>query len=286
VSNGSRGARGLARRAQPLEALQADPTLDLIKAQSQAGHKLRGMAEELSEKEFKGAKGGVQVVMDGMQRIKSVTIGEAEGDVSAAVLAALQGAYDASTSGTQDDVWNLYKENSVLAQAPLSQLGAGSTAEDLWANVTQTEESMQLATELFFRFDMDKDGFWNMNETSEVQMATEGTGMREEDFKSLIIAAAPDGGRTLTEEDLQRGLSKEQVIQLYTDREKQRQLGFVLNIYNDHAKVFAADAAAAEAAAAAEEAPAAEEAAAAEEAPAAEEPAKEVKASTMPPEID
>eukprot|EP00435_Cladocopium_sp_Y103_P071019 s99_g36.t1 len=55
----------------------------------------------------------------------------------------------------------------------------------------------------------------------------------EESFNSLIIAAAPDGGRHLTEVDMDRGLSKEQVLDLYTNAQRQRQLGFVLDIRKD-----------------------------------------------------
>eukprot|EP00434_Breviolum_minutum_P014078 symbB.v1.2.012414.t1/scaffold831.1/size159220/10 len=60
----------------------------------------------------------------------------------------------------------------------------------------------------------------------------------EESFNSLIIAAAPDGGRHLTEVDMDRGLSKEQVLDLYTNAQRQRQLGFVLDIRKDHVRVF------------------------------------------------
>merc|ERR1712187_1049750 len=143
-----------------------------------------------------------------------------------------------SYEGTKDDVWQLYQNNGVLMQAPLNQIGVGNTVEDLWANVSRTNESVKLAEELFAKFDADKDGYWNLKETSDVQTATEGTEMAEEAFNALIIAAAPDGGRSLTEDDLEKGLSKEQVIELYTDAERQRQLGFVLDVYKDHATVF------------------------------------------------
>lgn len=104
--------------------------------------------------------------------------------------------------------------------------------------MTKTNETMKLAEELFHHFDKDKDGHWNFQETSQVQMATEGTEMTEESFNSLIIAAAPDGGRHPTELDMDRGLSKEQVLDLYTNAQRQRQLTFVLDIRKDHAHVF------------------------------------------------
>jgi len=155
-----------------------------------------------------------------------------------AVLGAMQEAHDSSFEGTKEDVAQLYEGNGVLLQAPLNQIGLGSTVEDLWVNVSRTDESVKLAGELFDKFDVDRDGHWNLNETSQVQMATEGTEMAEEAFNALIIAAAPDGGRRLTEDDLEKGLSKTQVIELYTDAARQRQLGFVLDVFKDHATVF------------------------------------------------
>merc|ERR1712137_1536434 len=94
------------------------------------------------------------------------------------------------------------------------------------------------AEELSTKFDGDGDGFWNLKETSAVQLATEGTEIAEDAFNALIIAAAADGGRNLSEQDLEKGLSKDQVIELYTDADRQRQLGFVLDITKDHAAVF------------------------------------------------
>ena len=95
-----------------------------------------------------------------------------------------------------------------------------------------------MAAELFEHFDADGDGFWNRQETSNVQMATSETEMSEDSFVQLILTTAPEGGRFLSEEDLQKGLSREKVVDLYTDREMQRRLGFVLDVRLDHATVF------------------------------------------------
>lgn len=244
-----RVARRAATSTQPeAPALAARPTLELLKAQSAAGHLMKELGTRLQHVEFEALAlvGRVKAVYDGTQRLKRVEIGEgalqsAGGDHKAleqALLAAMQEAHDSSVAGTKGDVWRLYKENGQLLQAPLNQLGVGSTQPDVWANVTRTEETVRLAEELFSRFDVDGDGYWNLTETSKVQMETEGTEMAEEAFNALIIAAAPDGGRKLSEEDLARGLSREQVVELYTDATRQRTLGFVLNIFKDHAKVF------------------------------------------------
>lgn len=209
---------------------------------------MKALGRRLQSTEFDASAldGAVKVKFDGLQAMSSVELSDgalqaAGGDssrLSEALLGAMREAYDSSYEATKGDVWELYQHNSELIQAPLNQIGFGSTAEDLWANVVKTEESMLLASELFGKFDEDKDGYWNLLETSKVQMATEGTEMAEEAFNSLIIAAAPNGGRTLTEDDLSKGLSKEQVVELYTDADKQRQLGFVLDVFKDHKKVF------------------------------------------------
>ncbi|CAE8605989.1 unnamed protein product [Polarella glacialis] len=232
--------------AQP-EALQGTSTLNLVKAQVMAGHAMRDLGNRLMTENFEASTldGKVKVSFDGTQSLRNVELAagsaEAAGGNEAlakAILGAMQEAHDSSLKGSQDDVWKLYKGSPELMQAPLSQIGAGNTVEDLWANVSRTDDSVRLAEELFTRFDQDKDDWWNLHETSQVQMATEGTEMAEEAFNSLIIAAAPDGGRRLTEEDMAKGLSRDQVIELYTNAQRQRQLGFVLDIYKDHAKVF------------------------------------------------
>merc|ERR1712039_132723 len=103
------------------------------------------------------------------------------------------------------------------------------------------DETIRKAEELFAEFDSDQDNFWNFKETAEVQFVTEGTMMTDEAFTSLVITTSPDGGRNLTEEDLVRGLSREQVVDLYTNADRQRQLGFVLDVSRDHDKVFNMD---------------------------------------------
>jgi len=224
--------------------LQARPTLDLIKEQSKAGQSMRELGFRLQDTEFDAValEGQIKVVYDGTQRLRRVEIGEPATSIghetlAQAVLGAMQEAHDSSVAGSKDDVWQLYKTTPLL-QAPLVQLGAGNTMDDPWANVTDSEEALRMTDEFFNKFDEDKDGYWNMTEASKVQKMTEGTEMTEEAFNSLVIAAAPDRGRHLTEEDVARGLSRAQVIDLYTNVERQKQLGFILNIYQDYEKVF------------------------------------------------
>jgi len=207
---------------------------------------MRELGLRLQEAKFEASalEGQIKVVYDGTQRLRKIDIGDGAGSsghdaIAQALLGAMQEAHASSLAGAKDDVWQLYKTTPLL-QAPLNQLGAGNTLDDPWANVTDSEESLRMAEELFIKFDEDKDGYWNMMETSKVQRATEGTDMTEEAFNSLVIAAAPNGGRHLTEEDLAKGLSKVQVIELYTNSQRQKQLGFVLDIYKDHQLVFQA----------------------------------------------
>jgi len=221
----------------------------LLKAQTKAGYALKDLGLRMESTHFEASRlgGRVNISYDGTQQLRQVDVADdalesVDGDrekLAQALLAAMQEAFDNSQQGTKGDVWQTYRENRQLMDAPLNQLGAGGTAEDPWANVTLTNETLKLAEELFTKFDLDEDGYWSLSETSKVQLATEGTDMQEEAFNALIIAAAPDGGRKLTEEDLAKGLSRQQVIELYTDAKRQRQLGFVLDIYKDHAKVFA-----------------------------------------------
>lgn len=230
------------------EPLQARATFDLLQKQSNAGFAMKELGSRLKNTEFEATAldGAARAVYDGAQELLKVEVkpgalAAASDDpkqLAAALLKMLQEGHASSIEGTRKDVWGLYKENSELLQAPLTQIGVGNTMEDAWANVTATDETLRMTEELFNRFDADKDGYWNLEETKQVQKATEGTEMVEDAFKALIIAAAPDGGRKLSEEDMARGLSKEQVIELYTNAARQKQLGFVLNIQKDYEVVF------------------------------------------------
>jgi len=244
---GARDARSRVARHAIFTMLKAKPTLELLKESSAAGFEFKDLGNRLEKLEFEASAvdGNARVVVDGFQRLRNVDLksgaAEAAGGNDAlakALLGAMQEAHDKSDEATKGDVWQLYQDNNVLLQAPLNQIGAGDTAEDLWANVEKTDETVKMAEELFVQFDVDTDGYWNQAETSAVQMATEGTEMPEEAFNALLIAAAPNGGRDLSEDDLSQGLSKDQVIELYTDAERQRQLGFVLDIRKDHKAVF------------------------------------------------
>mmetsp|Transcript_107440 Transcript_107440/g.342464 ORF Transcript_107440/g.342464 Transcript_107440/m.342464 type:complete len:330 (+) Transcript_107440:54-1043(+) len=248
-----RHERTVARHAQVLEPYVLEPyagtSAALIKSQNSAGREMVELGRKLQAAEFEAQAlgGSVKVVFDGHQDLRTVAVegvgalvaaGGDRGALAQAVLGALQEAFDKSAASSREDVWKLHSTRPDLLQAPLVQIGAGRTTVDLWENVTSNAETIKLAEELFLKFDEDVDGYWNLKETSTVQLATEGTDMAEDSFNALIIAAAPQGGRTLTEEDLAKGLSKQQVVELYTDAKRQRQLGFVLDIRKDHAKVF------------------------------------------------
>lgn len=194
--------------------------------------------------------GSIRVRFDGLQHLMSVELDgtvmlpEAAGDrgrLADALLEAMQSAYDRSTTHSKVSAWNLHQRHPELLQAPLVQLGAGKTTLDPWLNVVRTEETMRLAEEIFLHFDADGDGYWNLMETSAAQLATEGTSMQHDAFEALIMAAAPNGGRDLQEDDLGRGLPLRQVVDLYTDARLQRRLGFVLDVRKDHRMIFGSD---------------------------------------------
>lgn len=229
------------------QALQARASLSLVKEQNNAGFSLKNLGWKLDQTKFEATAvdGKATVVVDGVQRLRTVNlaadaVAAAGGNdaLAQALLGAMQQAHDESYEKTRGEVWELYKGKKSLLQAPLTQIGVGNTAEDLWANVTKTPETLRMAEALFERFDEDLDGYWNLNETSTVQKATEGSDMAEDAFHALIIAAAPEGGRNLSEDDLVKGLSKPQVLELYTEKERQRKLGFVLNVVKDYKAVF------------------------------------------------
>lgn len=236
--------------AETAALLEGRASLRLIKDQTKAGSSLREAGAKLAAMSFEGKalEDKIHITMDGHQNLREVDIAEgalaAAGDndgLAKAILSAMQVAHDKSTETSKNDIWDLYRDHSSLLQAPLGQIGIGNTAEDLWANVTKTNETLKLAEELFLKFDVDLDGYWNLEETRNVQKATEGTDMTDDAFTMLVIAAAPNSGRDLSEDDLAKGLSKLQVIELYTDADRQRNLGFVLNVRKDHASVFAAE---------------------------------------------
>eukprot|EP00927_Polykrikos_kofoidii_P022172 TRINITY_DN20752_c0_g3_i1.p1 TRINITY_DN20752_c0_g3~~TRINITY_DN20752_c0_g3_i1.p1 ORF type:complete len:371 (-),score=60.68 TRINITY_DN20752_c0_g3_i1:93-1205(-) len=245
-----RALRGtVARAALPPEPLQTKMTAELIREQGQAGLTMKELGERLEQTEFEATAldGRARIIMNGLQRLTKVdladdllkSIGNRSDILSEALLAAMQTAHDKSVEGTREEIWQLYADNPALMQAPLVQIGTGNTAEDQWAKVTQDDETVRLATEIFEKFDVDGDEYWNRAEASAAQFATEGLEMGEDAYNALIIASAPDGGRHLSEEDLAKGLCKQQVIDLYTDADRQRRLGFVLDVRNDHRIVFA-----------------------------------------------
>lgn len=263
--------------AERPKALRAAPSLELVQAQGNAGYKIKDLGRSLEDAEFTATAldGLITARMNGVQELTAVEVADgalaAAGgheELSKALLGAIQEAFSASQGRAKDEIWSLYRNETVLLEAPLSQIGAGSTALDLWANVTRDDETLRLAEEVFVKFDADKNGFWNLKETAAVQMATEGTEMTEEAFNSLILAAAPNGGKDLSEDDLAVGLSKEQVIELYTNAQRQKQLGFVLDIRKDHAIIFSGATAAAA------------------EPPAPAEGAAEAASPSLPPELD
>jgi len=254
------GIRRIARLATPrrssvvVAALDDGPRLQekglasLIRDQSKAGQAMKDLGMRLREKRFEGSAlaGQVRVSVDGLQRPSGVEVGataySSPQEFEAALLAAMREAHDASQDAIRGDVWRLYRDNPSLLQAPLGEVGIGDAAEDLYRQhdsaVEQTEDTLRLAAELFTEFDEDKDGYWNLNEASRAQMATEGTNLSQDAFEALIIGAAPRGGRDLTEEELEKGLPRAQVEALYTNVELQRSLGVALDVRRDYATVF------------------------------------------------
>ena len=224
----------------------------MVLAQSNASRDLGALNQKLEDSVFEAtALGGqVRIAMDATQRLRSVDVGTTalqtaggHEQLAQAVLQSLQEAHDRSEAEAKPQVWNLFREQTELLQAPLAQIGYGTTPDDYWKDsVKMTNESIKMAEDLFDYFDKDQNGYWNVNETAEAQMATEGMEMTEDAFVNFMISVAPDKGRHLTEEDIALGFSKKMVVDMYTDREMQKKLGFALDIQKDYDKVFKKDA--------------------------------------------
>mmetsp|Transcript_24476 Transcript_24476/g.56376 ORF Transcript_24476/g.56376 Transcript_24476/m.56376 type:complete len:314 (+) Transcript_24476:57-998(+) len=230
-----------------VSGIQSRSTVNLELSRRNTSRDFYSTLQKLEDARYHAAAldGEVTIAMDGTQRLRKVEIGATAMDAAGsntklaeAVLLAVQEAHDKSVAAAKPDVWTLYENNGALLQAPLAQIGYGETTEDVWSNVNASERNLQLVEELFEHFDADGDGYWSCDETRAVQMATEGTEMPEDNFVQLIISTAPDDGRTLSEEDLAKGLSKQTVIDMYTTKEMQKKLGFALDISKDHSLVF------------------------------------------------
>eukprot|EP00435_Cladocopium_sp_Y103_P070289 s99_g35.t1 len=143
-------------------ALQSKANLKLIQAQAAAGHKMKDLGQSLLQTKFeaKALDGSAVVTFDGMQNLRQEDAVSKAGTATALaeeLLKALQDGHDQSLQGSEDQVWSLYQNYPELMQAPLTQIGAGNTAQeqwlgqDLWANVTKTNETMKLAEDAFRR---------------------------------------------------------------------------------------------------------------------------------------
>jgi len=102
----------------------------------------------------------------------------------------------------------------------------------------RTDEWEQMAEELFDRFDEDNDGFWNLREASRLLLTTTGVKMPEGMFVALLSGAASKRGAQITQSDLDTGLSKDEVIDIYTQPEMRKRFRGVLEVRRDHAIVM------------------------------------------------
>eukprot|EP00913_Durusdinium_trenchii_P024856 g23330.t1 len=232
--------RGCCARAaaKEIQALQSKANLKLIQAQVAAGHKMKDLGKSLFSTKFKATalEGSAEVTFDGMQNLRAVDIKEPEDALSKAgsanalaeeLLKALQDGHDQSTRGSEEqDLLSFGLAMALMGFGTL--LTAGLTEVSFLPakailSLERKAETEKVREQLAIL--LRSDCCSNLDICNFL--------IEEESFNSLIIAAAPNGGRHLTEEDMDRGLSKEQVLDLYTSAQRQRQLGFVLDIKKD-----------------------------------------------------
>merc|ERR1712228_276101 len=97
---------------------------------------------------------------------------------------------------------------------------------------------MSMARALFDRFDSDKDGFWSWLEASQLVVSTLGVKLTQQKFLAMLSAVL-GSEHSLTETEFRKGLSKEQVVDLYTKPEINKMFPVIFNLQRDHVIVFA-----------------------------------------------
>eukprot|EP00747_Dinoflagellata_sp_TGD_P191316 gnl/TRDRNA2_/TRDRNA2_54518_c0_seq1.p1 gnl/TRDRNA2_/TRDRNA2_54518_c0~~gnl/TRDRNA2_/TRDRNA2_54518_c0_seq1.p1 ORF type:complete len:886 (+),score=177.39 gnl/TRDRNA2_/TRDRNA2_54518_c0_seq1:102-2759(+) len=130
----------------------------------------------------------------------------------------------------------LPEEHPALGRGAKRQPGANPRPTKAMLKA-RTEEWIQMAKEIFDKFDEDKNGYWSLQEASRLFSVTMGVKLTLDMFFTLLTLTRPDG-KQLTEAEFERGLSKEQVVKLYTDEKLRQNWYSVLGIRRDHAAVF------------------------------------------------
>jgi len=97
------------------------------------------------------------------------------------------------------------------------------------------------AEEIFERLDADKNGHWSLKEASQLMVITFGLKMPARTFEDLLSAANPTArGKRVSDREFNLGLSKSQVVNLYTDEDLRSEFEVVpltMNLDRDHAAV-------------------------------------------------
>lgn len=113
----------------------------------------------------------------------------------------------------------------------LQELPNGSVnglEENLTLNAVNEDELTKMKEEVFDFFDIDQDGFWNLQEAGYHQLATEGSSLTMAGYKALLEMMSEDS----ESESASKGLSKKQVLEMYGRTDLK------MKIQKDHHMIF------------------------------------------------
>ncbi len=121
--------------------------------------------------------------------------------------------------------WLFGAEKEELHELPGSVNGLEENL--LPVNAMNEDELTRMKEEVFDFFDIDQDGFWNLQEAGYYQLAIEGASLTMAGYKALLEMMSDSDG-----ESASKGLSKKQVVEMYG------RIELKMNIQKDHHMIF------------------------------------------------
>lgn len=128
-----------------------------------------------------------------------------------------------------------YQDNeSIMQKISAAQ---AELKEDIAAFTAEKEVNEELINEIFAKFDVDKDGFLNLDEFNALQTATEGEEAKFDaaQLEELLLAVDPDL------EDREKGMPFKLYRRIYVDRVLSQ--NYNTDVVRDHGKIFGSTAA-------------------------------------------
>lgn len=117
-------------------------------------------------------------------------------------------------------------------------MAAAALAAPTDAGGKDSEKVRRLAGEIFDKFDEDQRGIWDLAAASAHASATMGKELDEQSFLLILFLALQHD--YLTQEDFERGMTRDLVVSIYTDKQCQKRLQLSgWDAHSHHARVFA-----------------------------------------------